>query len=148
MSDVHQRQYVTVTGDAPAPRADREPARGRRRRHPRRARRRRGRRRASDLHFAFTDARTGEPVDDLQPFLAAAGHVVVMRADATTFATSTPRSRTARAGPHVACPAPPSVLSSTCHAQFDEPPAPTSCGGSSGTADGDVLTVPFTVDAG
>ena len=40
----------------------------------------------SDLHFAFTDARTGRPIDDLQPFLAAAGHVVIMRADGATFA--------------------------------------------------------------
>ncbi len=39
----------------------------------------------SDLHFTFTDARTGAPVTDLQPYLGAPGHVVVMRADATTF---------------------------------------------------------------
>ncbi len=40
----------------------------------------------SDLHFAITDAATGRPIDDLQPYLAAAGHVVVMRADGATFA--------------------------------------------------------------
>jgi Arc/MetJ family transcription regulator len=39
-----------------------------------------------DLQFAFIDARTGAPIDDLQPYLAAAGHVVVMRGDALTFA--------------------------------------------------------------
>ena len=40
----------------------------------------------SDLHFTFTDAATGRPVDDLQPYLAAAGHIVIMRADGQTFA--------------------------------------------------------------
>ena len=41
----------------------------------------------SDLALAFTDAagRHG-PVTDLQPYLGAAGHVVVMRADGSTFA--------------------------------------------------------------
>lgn len=39
----------------------------------------------SDLRFSFTDAQTGEPVTDLQPYLGAPGHVVVMRADASTF---------------------------------------------------------------
>ena len=32
--------------------------------------------RRSDLHFTLTDAATGRPVDDLQPYLAAAGHIV------------------------------------------------------------------------
>src|SRR6185295_6487403 len=40
----------------------------------------------SDLHFAFTDAASGRPIGDLQPYLAAAGHIVIMRADGTTFA--------------------------------------------------------------
>ena len=40
----------------------------------------------SELAFTFTDAATGRPVDDLQPYLAAAGHVVIMRADGETFA--------------------------------------------------------------
>ncbi len=48
--------------------------------------RRRRRGRHSDLDFTFTDAATGRPVDDLQPYLAAAGHVVVMRADEAAFA--------------------------------------------------------------
>ena len=41
--------------------------------------------RTSDFTLTFADAATGEPVDDLQPYLAAAGHVVVMRADGTHF---------------------------------------------------------------
>ncbi|WP_406036247.1 heavy metal translocating P-type ATPase [Nocardioides sp. NBC_00163] len=38
----------------------------------------------SDLHFRFEDS-TGKVVDDLQPYLGAAGHVVVMSADGETF---------------------------------------------------------------
>jgi Cu+-exporting ATPase len=40
----------------------------------------------SDLTFTFADARTGEPVEDLDPYLAAAGHIVVLRADGGDFA--------------------------------------------------------------
>jgi Cu+-exporting ATPase len=40
---------------------------------------------ASDFSFEITDADTGRPVDDLQPYLGAAGHVVVMSADGSTF---------------------------------------------------------------
>jgi Cu+-exporting ATPase len=39
----------------------------------------------SDFTLRFTDAATGDPVDDLQPYLGAAGHVVVMRGDGTRF---------------------------------------------------------------
>jgi hypothetical protein len=39
--------------------------------------------RRDDLHHTFTDAAAGKPVDDLQPYLAAAGHVVVMHAEVT-----------------------------------------------------------------
>lgn len=38
----------------------------------------------SDLHFRFEDS-TGKVVNDLQPYLGAAGHVVVMSADGATF---------------------------------------------------------------
>ncbi|MEU4452889.1 heavy metal translocating P-type ATPase [Nocardioides sp. NPDC023903] len=38
----------------------------------------------SDLHLRFEDS-TGKVVDDLQPYLGAAGHVVVMSADGETF---------------------------------------------------------------
>jgi Cu+-exporting ATPase len=39
----------------------------------------------SDFRLTFADATTGAPVADLQPYLGAPGHVVVMRADASTF---------------------------------------------------------------
>jgi P-type Cu+ transporter len=47
----------------------------------------------SDLHLPFADAAIGQPVDDLQPFLNAAGHVVGMRADGQTFAARARRGR-------------------------------------------------------
>ena len=42
--------------------------------------------RTSEMSFSFADAQTGRPVDDLEPYLAAAGHVVVLRADGGDFA--------------------------------------------------------------
>jgi len=39
----------------------------------------------SDLHFRFTDARTGQLIDGLRPYLAAAGHAVIIKADGTGF---------------------------------------------------------------
>ncbi|GAB3779062.1 heavy metal translocating P-type ATPase [Nocardioides ungokensis] len=39
----------------------------------------------SDFTLRFADATTGAPVDDLQPYLGAAGHVVVMRSDGSMF---------------------------------------------------------------
>ncbi|KQU68969.1 cation-translocating P-type ATPase [Phycicoccus sp. Root101] len=86
MADIHQRQVVTVAGAAPAPitlaegsrtavvdgirvQLDGNPRAGRR----------------SDLNYTFADATTGTPVTNLQPYLAAAGHIVIMRADGQTF---------------------------------------------------------------
>jgi P-type Cu+ transporter len=40
----------------------------------------------SDLSFTFADATTGGPVKNLRPYLAAAGHIVVLRADGSDFA--------------------------------------------------------------
>jgi Cu+-exporting ATPase len=40
----------------------------------------------SDLSFTFADATTGRPVESLKPYLAAAGHIVVLRADGRDFA--------------------------------------------------------------
>jgi Cu+-exporting ATPase len=39
----------------------------------------------TELELSFTDAGTGEPVTGLQPYLAAAGHVIVMRSDGAFF---------------------------------------------------------------
>ncbi|HUR13396.1 MAG TPA: heavy metal translocating P-type ATPase, partial [Mycobacteriales bacterium] len=86
LADVHQRQVVTVAGPTP-PKAELSPGpatqivdgvhvrlsgdavAGER----------------SELHFAFRDS-SGRPLSGLRPYLAAAGHVVIMRADGSTFA--------------------------------------------------------------
>lgn len=147
MSDVHQRQVVTVAGTAPAPEplvvSDRvvevdgvrvelegEAEVGGR----------------SDLHFAFTDARTGRPVDDLGPFLAAAGHVVVMRGDALTFAHEHAEVEDEDGRPVFAVPGQEFGPELDVHAEF-ESPGLYRMWGQFRLADGDVVTVPFTVEA-
>ena len=100
----------------------------------------------SDLHFAFTDAATGRPIDDLQPFLAAAGHVVVMRADGATFAHEHAEVEDDRGRPVFAMPGQTFGPELDVHAEFDTP-GTYQLWGQFRLADGDVLTVPFTVEA-
>ena len=145
MADVHQRQLVTIAGDAPEPVTL---AAG-----PRTAVvdgievELRGEAvvgEPSDLHFEFTDATTGEPIDDLQPFLAAAGHVVVMKADAQTFAHEHAEVEDAQGRPVFALPGETFGPELDVHAEFDTPGV-YQLWGQFRLADGDVLTVPFTV---
>ncbi|MGY1623941.1 heavy metal translocating P-type ATPase [Geodermatophilus sp. SYSU D00965] len=147
MSDLHSRQVITVAGAAPVPVAlaagprsvvvdgirvelegDAE-AGG-----------------VSDLHFTFTDNATGRPVDDLQPYLAAAGHVVIMRADGQTFAHEHAEVTDASGRPVFALPGQTFGPELDVHAEF----------ATAGTyqlwaqfrlGDGDVITVPFTIEA-
>ena len=147
MADVHQRQLVTIAGDAPEPvtlaagprtvvvdgvkvELGGEAVVGE----------------PSDLHFEFTDATTGKPVDDLQPFLAAAGHVVVMRADAQTFAHEHAEVEDAQGRPVFATPGETFGPELDVHAEFDTPGV-YQLWGQFRLADGDVVTVPFTVEA-
>ncbi|HSF97568.1 MAG TPA: heavy metal translocating P-type ATPase [Ornithinibacter sp.] len=147
MADVHQRQVVTVGGAAPAPKPLARSGRvvevdgvqvelggeavvGAR----------------SDLHFSFTDARTGQPVDDLRPFLAAAGHVVVMRGDALTFAHEHAEVEDEDGRPVFAVPGQEFGPELDVHAEFDSPGL-YRMWGQFRLADGDVVTVPFTVQA-
>ncbi|MGY1704380.1 heavy metal translocating P-type ATPase [Geodermatophilus sp. SYSU D00697] len=100
----------------------------------------------SDLAFTFTDARTGRPVDDLQPYLAAAGHVVVMRGDGTTFAHEHADVEDADGDPVFALPGQEFGPELDVHADL------ATAGvyrlwGQFRLADGRVLTVPFTVEA-
>jgi Cu+-exporting ATPase len=147
MGDVHQRQVLTVAGTAPEPvvleagprtvvvdgvrveLAGTAEVGG-----------------VSDLDFAFTDEATGRPVDDLQPYLAAAGHVVVMRADGQTFAHEHAEVTDEDGRPVFALPGQTFGPELDVHAEF----------ATAGTyrlwaqfrlADGDVITVPFTVEA-
>ncbi|MGY1619852.1 heavy metal translocating P-type ATPase [Geodermatophilus sp. SYSU D00691] len=148
MADVHARQVLTVAGAAPAPvtltagpRAvevagvrvslDGAASVGG----------------GSDLHFTLTDAATGRPVDDLQPYLAAAGHVVVMRADGQTFAHEHAEVTDAAGRPVFALPGTTFGPELEVHAEF-----PTAgvyqLWAQFRLADGDVVTAPFTVQAG
>jgi Cu+-exporting ATPase len=147
MGDVHQRQVITVAGAAPEPvvlaagprsvvvdgvrveLAGEAAAGGR-----------------GDLALTFTDDATGRPVDDLQPYLAAAGHVVVMRADGQTFAHEHAEVEDDRGRPVFALPGQTFGPELDVHAEF----------ATAGTyqlwaqfrlADGDVITVPFTIEA-
>jgi Cu+-exporting ATPase len=147
MDDVHQRQLVTVAGSTPAPVSlaagprttvvdgvqvtlEGEATVGGR----------------SDLHFAFTDAATGRPVDDLQPFLAAAGHVVVMRGDGQTFAHEHAEVEDDHGRPVFAMPGTTFGPELDVHAELDTPGV-YRLWGQFRLADGDVITAPFTVEA-
>jgi P-type Cu+ transporter len=147
MGDIHQRQVITVAGAATAPAILAESPRtavvdgvrvelegdaeaGH----------------VSDLHYTFTDAATGLPVDDLQPYLAAAGHVVVMRADGQTFAHEHAEVEDDNGRPVLALPGQTFGPELDVHAEF-----PTAglyrLWAQFRLADGDVVTVPFTVQA-
>jgi Cu+-exporting ATPase len=100
----------------------------------------------SELAFTFTDAATGRPVDDLQPYLAAAGHVVVMRADGETFAHEHADVEDSDGNPVFALPGQEFGPELDVHAEFPTPGV-YRLWGQFRTADGQVLTVPFTVRA-
>jgi Cu+-exporting ATPase len=147
MADVHQQQTISVAGTTPDPAKLVESPRttvvdgirvtlegdavtGAR----------------SDLHFVFADAATGTPVDDLQPFLAAAGHVVVMNADGTTFAHEHAEVEDENGRPVFAVPGQRFGPELKVHAEFTTPGL-YRLWGQFRLADGDVLTAPFTVNA-
>ncbi|MDN5857465.1 MAG: cadmium-translocating P-type ATPase [Pseudonocardia sp.] len=98
----------------------------------------------SDLQFSFTDAATGRPVDDLQPYLAAAGHIVSMRADGTGFAHGHAEVETSDGEPVFALPGQRFGPELAFHARFDIP-GTYRLWGQFRLADGRVLTTPFTV---
>jgi Cu+-exporting ATPase len=147
MADLHDRQLITIAGDAVAPRqltaGPREATIGgvhvQLRGEPRVGV-------TSDLTFRLTDAATGAPVDDLRPYLAAAGHVVIMRGDAQTFAHEHADVRDADGRPVFALPGQTFGPELTVHAHFDTPGL-YRVWGQFRLANGSVLTVPFTVEA-
>jgi Cu+-exporting ATPase len=100
----------------------------------------------SDLEFRVTDAATGRPVDDLRPYLAAAGHVVVVRADGGTFAHEHAEVTDEDGRPVFALPGQEFGPELDVHAEF--PTAGTyRLWAQFRLADGDVVTAPFTVTA-
>jgi Cu+-exporting ATPase len=147
MADVHQRQLLTIAGQAPEPVTL---AAGPRTVVVDGVRVELGGRavvgKASDLHFQFTDATTGKPIDDLRPFLAAAGHVVLMRADAQTFAHEHAEVDDAQGRPIFALPGETFGPDLDVHAEFDTPGV-YQLWGQFRLVEGNVVTVPFTVEA-
>lgn len=147
MGDLHDRTVVRVTGPSPAPTTltesgrtrvvagvevtlEGEVAAGR----------------TSDLHFRFRNAATGEPVSTLRPYLAAAGHVVVMRADGQTFAHEHADVRDDDGEPVFALPGQRFGPELEVHADFHTPGL-YQVWGQFRLDGGQVITVPFTVDA-
>jgi Cu+-exporting ATPase len=147
LADVHQRHVVTINGPEPAEEAlsagpriavvdglrvqlEGEAVVGGR----------------SELHFHFTDEGSGRPVDDLQPFLAAAGHVVVMRGDAATFAHEHAEVEDSDGRPVFALPGKTFGPELDVHTEF-ETPGLYRLWGQFRLDDGRVITVPFTIRA-
>ena len=147
MADIHDRQVITIPGTSPAaapltlsPRSQtvygvRVELRGNAKVGQ-----------ASDLTLTVADAATGRPLDNLRPYLAAAGHVIIIRADAATFAHQHADVEDSQGRPVFALPGQRfgPELPFRCHfdtpglyrlwAQFE-------------TAGGHVVTAPFTVSA-
>jgi Cu+-exporting ATPase len=147
MGDLHDRTAVRVDGAAPAPVSLSES----------------GRTRVvdgvevtlegdvqagstADLRFRFRDVATGRPVTNLRPYLAAAGHVVVMRADGQTFAHEHADGRDADGDPVFALPGQRFGPDLDVHADFHTPGLH-QLWGQFRLDSGRVITVPFTVDA-
>jgi Cu+-exporting ATPase len=101
---------------------------------------------SSDLHLTFRDARTGAPVEDLQPYLGAAGHVVVMKADGTTFGHEHAETEDEKGRPVFAVPGEQFGPELEMHADLDEPGA-YRMWGQFRLGDGTVARAPFTVIA-
>ena len=147
IADIHDRQLVTIPGPAPA----RQPVTP----GPRTITidgvrvELHGRAQAgltSDLTFSLTDARTGQPLHNLQPYLAAAGHIVIMRADGQTFAHEHADVRDSSGHPVFALPGTTFGPDLPVHVHFEEA-GTYRLWGQFRLASGQVITVPFTVKA-
>ena len=147
MAGIDDRQLVTIAGPAPAPRPVTPGPRTivvdgvRVELH--------GRAQAgvtSDLTFSLADANSGRPLRNLQPYLAAAGHVVIMRADGQTFAHEHADVRDGSGAPVFALPGATFGPGLPVHAHFDEA-GTYRLWGQFRLGGGRVITVPFSVQA-
>jgi P-type Cu+ transporter len=100
---------------------------------------------ASELGFRFSDPMTGEPVDGLQPYLAAPGHVVVMSADGSDFAHGHAEVEDERGRPVFALPGQRFGPELGFHHRFEEPGLHR-LWAQFRLADGETITVPYTVE--
>jgi Cu+-exporting ATPase len=103
--------------------------------------------RRSRLTYRFSDARTGAPITGLQPYLAAAGHIVVMPADGHGFAHEHAEADDADGNPVFALPGQTFGPDLDVHAAFPRTGL-YRLWGQFRIADGTVITTVFTVDAG
>ncbi|WP_248963815.1 heavy metal translocating P-type ATPase [Sphaerisporangium perillae] len=100
----------------------------------------------SRFTYRFTDAATGRPVDDLRPYLAAAGHVVVMPLDGSGFAHEHAEVEDDQGRPLFALPGQTFGPELELHADFPHP-GHYRLWGQFRDANGHVLTTTFTVEA-
>jgi Cu+-exporting ATPase len=147
MADLHDRQLVTIAGPVPAARpvtpgprtitvdGVRVELHGRAQAGP-----------TSDLTFSLTDARSGQPLRNVQPYLAAAGHIVIMRADGQTFAHEHADVRDRSGAPVFALPGTTFGPDLPVHVHF-EVAGTYRLWGQFRLASGRIITIPFTVEA-
>ncbi|HET6562863.1 MAG TPA: heavy metal translocating P-type ATPase [Marmoricola sp.] len=100
----------------------------------------------SDLAFRFSDASTGRPVDDLQPYLGAAGHVVVMRSDGSDFGHRHAETEDDKGRPVLAMPGTEFGPELEMHVKLEDPGA-YRLWAQFRLGDGTVVTAPFTLHA-
>jgi Cu+-exporting ATPase len=148
MADVLDRTTITVPGSAPAPtpltpgdvrsatrhgvtvRLDGDATVGE----------------TSDLELSFTDADTGAPVSGLRPYLGAAGHVVILRADGTRFAHAHAETTDSEGRPVFALPGERFGPELELHTRF-ETPGTYRLWAQFRLADGSLITAPFAIHA-
>ncbi|KAA9376551.1 copper-translocating P-type ATPase [Microbispora cellulosiformans] len=100
----------------------------------------------SDFTFRFSDAVTGRPVSGLRPYLAAAGHIVVMPLDGSGFAHEHAEAEDDQGRPVFALPGQTFGPELGLHAEFPRPGL-YRLWGQFRDATGQVLTTTFTVEA-
>jgi Cu+-exporting ATPase len=96
--------------------------------------------------YRFADAQTGSPVTGLRPYLAAAGHIVVMPLDGSGFAHEHAEAENADGSPVFALPSQKFGPELTVHADLPRPGL-YRMWGQFKAADGTVVTTAFTVRA-
>jgi Cu+-exporting ATPase len=101
---------------------------------------------SSDFALRFTRTDGHGVVDDLQPYLGAAGHVVVMRADGSTFAHRHAETFDGQDRPVLALPGTTFGPDLDLHVRFDRPGA-YRLWAQFALANGTVVTAPFVVHA-
>src|ERR671938_321128 len=100
----------------------------------------------SRLTYRFTDAATGAAITTLRPYLAAAGHIAILREDGSAFAHEHAEVEDANGNPVFALPGQEFGPELDVHANFPRAGL-YRLWGQFRTADGQVMTTQFTVHA-